>query len=303
MLASNPLVWIFLAFSLGCSPSLGQKDAVLPLVDYDESIANSTCLYAAAAYCSLTGMHEALEAWTCPACKELPYMSVKVVYDSSTGISGFVGYDPHSNFIMVSFAGTDPLDVKNWIDDINIFRVSYPATNCSKCEVHEGFYNSYKAIRPKVFEMLNVTLAAHPTATLRVTGHSLGAALAAHFTLQMALEQPDMEISAVYTFGQPRVGNDEFQQFFTQQVAASYYRVTHWRDPVPSLPPEGHGLLFNFHHMPREVFYTEDNSKYRVCDGSGEDPKCIDSHINFNVLDHLSYMNYSFIENYINCKF
>ena len=64
--------------------------------------------------------------------------------------------------------------------------------------------------------------------------------------------------------------------------------MTHWRDPVPHLPPES----FGFTHIGTEVFYTEDNKKHTVCDGSGEDKHCSDQ-FTFDtwVNDHNTYMN------------
>jgi predicted lipase len=69
-----------------------------------------------------------------------------------------------------------------------------------------------------------------------------------------------------YTFGSPRVGNNKFSQFFSTIIGNSF-RVVHYRDIVPHLPPKDLG----FHHISREVFYAEDNSSYTVCDSTGED--------------------------------
>jgi predicted lipase len=50
-----------------------------------------------------------------------------------------------------------------------------------------------------------------------------------------------------YTFGQPRVGNDAFATVFKSLV--NEYRVVHYADIVPHLPPE----VLGFHHVPTEV--------------------------------------------------
>ena len=42
------------------------------------------------------------------------------------------------------------------------------------------------------------------------------------------------------------------------------------RDIVPHLPPR----ILNFYHVPTEVWFHPTDLKFRVCDGSGEDPKC-----------------------------
>lgn len=50
-----------------------------------------------------------------------------------------------------------------------------------------------------------------------------------------------------YTYGQPRVGNAAYAQAFAG--LSSEYRVVHYADIVPHLPPE----LLGFHHVPTEV--------------------------------------------------
>jgi len=49
-------------------------------------------------------------------------------------------------------------------------------------------------------------------------------------------------------------------------------RITHWKDPVPHLPPRE----FKFWHFHTEVFYDEKFTKFTICDSSGEDPFCAD---------------------------
>jgi predicted lipase len=55
------------------------------------------------------------------------------------------------------------------------------------------------------------------------------------------------DIVNMYTFGQPRVGNDAYETTYSQLV--NEYRVVHYADIVPHLPPE----LLGFHHVPTEV--------------------------------------------------
>lgn len=54
-------------------------------------------------------------------------------------------------------------------------------------------------------------------------------------------------VTTLYNFGQPRTGDDTFAGFYTSAVedaGIETYRVTHWKDPVPSVPYESWG----FHH-------------------------------------------------------
>ena len=55
------------------------------------------------------------------------------------------------------------------------------------------------------------------------------------------------EVITYYTFGQPRVGNNIFASYFSSLL--SDYRVVHYADVVPHLPPE----ILGFHHVPTEV--------------------------------------------------
>ena len=48
------------------------------------------------------------------------------------------------------------------------------------------------------------------------------------------------------------------------------WRVTHYKDVVPQLPPQG---PIPYQHAATEV-YEDQNGKTKTCNGSGEDPKC-----------------------------
>ena len=58
---------------------------------------------------------------------------------------------------------------------------------------------------------------AQPTAKVFVTGHSLGAALAALCAAELGANRNSLGISieGVYTYGQPRVGNANFAAFYS----------------------------------------------------------------------------------------
>ena len=61
-------------------------------------------------------------------------------------------------------------------------------------------------------------------------------------------------IKEVYTFGQPRVGNEAWVKAFEARMAGkSYFRVVSYMDPVPHLPPS---LLMGYRHARPEVWYS-----------------------------------------------
>jgi predicted lipase len=143
---------------------------------------------------------------------------------------GFVGHDNTTGAIVAAFTGTDPLSIPDWVDDLDFVKTTYPFCSFSKkggatgrrgataaldvidvgCRVHRGFLESYMQIRDQVLEALVGLLQAHPDAPLLLTGHSLGAALATFAVLDV-LHVLNDSVSALYTFGKPRIGNRPFQ--------------------------------------------------------------------------------------------
>lgn len=165
-----------------------------------------------------------------------------------------------------------------------------PYSKCSGCEVHGGFTSTWESVRGPVMDEVERLVGQQPNAKVFVTGHSLGAAVAvlAAADLGASAHSLGYPIEGVYTYGQPRVGNKAFREFYETGEHVSF-RLTHWKDIVPHLPPKG---MDDYYHTSTEVFYTEDSSQYTICDGSGEDPKCSDQFMLPDSLeDHRTYLN------------
>jgi len=267
---------------------------------YSEAAAKLAVQYSGASYCCGQLGH-GCENWSCEVCKHLPYVNTTVLKNNTDNVNGYVGYDAKDNVIIVAFAGTDPLSIKNWIDDIDTIKVDYPCPAPYTCKVHQGFWHSFRSVQTQVEEGIKNYLAVHPDAGVMVTGHSLGAAIAVHAALFIKTKMPPVHLISTYVFGLPRLGNKDFANWASSTLVSSVatYHITHHRDPIPHLPP----LLLGFRHIAGEIYYNERNSEFTVCDGSGEDPHC--AHQFFaaiNLLDHLTYMNFSFTANYLTCK-
>ncbi|XGV95279.1 MAG: lipase family protein [Leptolyngbya sp. BL-A-14] len=108
----------------------------------------------------------------------------------------------------------------------------YEAGSESGAEMHQGFVRAYFSVRPKIHDYLK----SHDIASVTVTGHSLGGALAilcaVDIQYNFASKVPLIE---VYTYGAPKVGNDAFRDSFNRRVPNSY-RFVHGMDLVPELP-------------------------------------------------------------------
>lgn len=79
----------------------------------------------------------------------------------------------------------------------------------------------------------------NPKAKLFITGHSLGGALATLYPIMLHyMGQTEMfnRIGAVYTFGQPRVGDKDFRKYASDILAEKYYRIVYCNDMVPRIP-------------------------------------------------------------------
>ena len=277
--------------------------------DYEVGMACRYCEYCLVSYCIGMGGH-GVPKWDCPACtKYFPNVNSDNVTVFKThfidrSIHAFVAYEPTMPEIIIGFEGTDPLNLEEWIDDIEYHKIDYPLSNCNDtdCQVHRGFWDTYNEIREDLWETVEEYIDYFGSdVKVHITGHSLGSALATHCALDGALNYKQ-NYDYVYTFGPPRVGDKNFAAFY-ETLVPYHYRVTHHKDPVPQLPEEWQDK--GFHHISHEVYYENDpNSTYKVCDGSGEDPTCRDQYDLdlVHIDDHLDYMGFDFTTNMIECK-
>lgn len=146
---------------------------------------------------------------------------------------------------------------------------------------------AYYKIREKLKEMLEN----NKNAKFIVTGHSLGAALAILFPSILALhgEKELLDrLEGVYTYGQPRVGDEEFGQFMKNCLRRhniKYYRIVYGYDIVPKVPFDN--TLMTFKHFGKSIHF---NSLYR-----GKVSLHIYSH-SFHIIQHFLFFFFVFLE-------
>jgi hypothetical protein len=95
----------------------------------------------------------------------------------------------------------------------------------------------------------------NPQARLLVTGHSLGGALAVLYGVMLYYNE-EKEITnrlEIYTFGQPRVGDQKFANYATRKHKGPYNRVVYCNDIVPRVPFDN--KLFQFKHFGGCYYY------------------------------------------------
>ena len=161
-----------------------------------------------------------------------------VIYNPEDDTEGYIGYMPSNDSIYVVFRGS--VSITNWITDMTTTKSAYTTFPECNCQVHDGFYHAEQRVIAEITGEVAKLRVAHPTASIKTTGHSLGAALAQ--LTAMDLVKAGYDVSMI-NFGQPRVGDEDYSTFVKTKMTESW-RVVHNRDPVPHLPMDGAILGF-----------------------------------------------------------
>ncbi|KAJ5104330.1 hypothetical protein NUU61_001677 [Penicillium alfredii] len=210
--------------------------------------------YAAASYCSnnlnSTGTPLLCAAGNCPSVQSAQTSTLHE-FDHSTkfgDVAGFLAADKTNKLLVLSFRGSRTLST--WIANLDFGLTD--ASLCSDCQVHTGFWQSWQTVADEMRSKIDSALKTYSDYTLVFTGHSFGAAIA---TLGgTALRNAGYKVN-LYTYGEPRVGNEALAKYITKQ--AHLWRVTHTDDIVPKLPPAS----FGFSHASPEYWVTSGDNK------------------------------------------
>jgi hypothetical protein len=225
--------------------------------EYDESAAALDIWVSQAMDCP--GSQGAdLTNWDCGlACSQAPLSDVHVLQNATIDTYGIAAIQ--GDECLLALRGTK--NIENMISDVNILMKNPWGEDCTQCKVHDGFYNAWHSLAQQAHEALNAMGCNQKT--LRVTGHSLGASMAAMAAYELGQWY---DISAVYTYGQPRTGNSHWVTAFSERlVGVPYFRVTDYQDPIPQLII--HNMFFQgWEHQLPEVYYDSTNlGAYTVC--------------------------------------
>ena len=167
---------------------------------------------------------------------------------------------------VLAYRGTEPINFVSWLTDLDVYPERVPfsfGADPATFDVHAGFYRNVRSTRYEVITALQRAVdgrsvhedgkeVQYPLEALYVTGHSLGAAMAALMAVMLVTEPEYAGIAAklrpVYTFGQPMIGTPAFAAACESfpRLAGSVLRYVHRRDVVPTLPPEASGPFAHF---------------------------------------------------------
>ncbi|MGG6295607.1 lipase family protein [Leptolyngbya sp. AN02str] len=167
--------------------------------------------------------------------KDVIQDQVKQVVQLQQRISVYYGFLLASSRLNVlMFRGTQRQ--LEWLENILAIQSDYlhPVNGTAIGKVHSGIYDFYNthlaaAVREAVQSL-------DPQQPLVISGHSLGAALAAFAALDLALTLPKFRPSIqIYTYAGPRLGNKAFVEAHSQ-LLPNHYRITNLADMIPMLP-------------------------------------------------------------------
>ncbi|CAE6479009.1 unnamed protein product [Rhizoctonia solani] len=270
--------------------------------------------FVAATYCSVT------KEWVCSACELIPgFVPFALGGDGGAVPYWYVGWWPAGSTVVVAHQGTDPLEIRALITDAKFFPSSlspalFPNVS-SEVKVHSGFKQAQAASAPHILAAVKKVLADRNSKSVTVVGHSLGGAIAALEAVKKVLADRNSKsvtvvghslggaiaaLDALYlklnlpsniavkgvTYGQPRVGNPEFANWFDQTIS-DFSRVTNKKDVIPILP----GRFLGFRHSSGEK-HIKSKGKWYACEGQdntssdcsiGEVPNILKG----NLIDHL----------------
>ena len=153
------------------------------------------------------------------ALKKIDFEFVCAFNESDT--QAFLAKRSSDSIAVLAFRGTEANKWKDVKTDLDAR--FYKGTGGVK--IHSGFRGAYECVREQVQEEVRKL----EGFSLYVTGHSLGGALA-------TIAARDLErdsLAACYTFGGPRVGDEEF----IDDIHAPVYRIVNAADGVPRVPP------------------------------------------------------------------
>jgi predicted lipase len=164
--------------------------------------------------------------------------------------------------VVVAIRGTE--NALEWIINSLFLPVPFPYVSAGRTEqgftyFYSTFHTGTDSTSPRVLDALRALTADGTVKTLRITGHSLGSALATLLAIDVA-GNGVFASPTVYTFASPRVGDKVFAGTYDGLVPDSW-RIANANDIVTQLPPSFAGYL----HVDAEVpINSDDRTKHTV---------------------------------------
>jgi triacylglycerol lipase len=154
------------------------------------------------------------------------------------------------NVLIIAFRGTEMECHEDWQTDFQTKLVSSPDGR-----IHRGFKQALDYVWEDILKKIDEFQ--DNKQNIWVAGHSLGGALA---TLAVdRLTEDEVDVSGLYTFGSPRVGDKDFAEHFDWKIKSRTFRFINDEDIVTRVPPRALG----YEHIGTSRFFD--------CDGKLHD--------------------------------
>ncbi|KLU82466.1 hypothetical protein MAPG_01538 [Magnaporthiopsis poae ATCC 64411] len=195
--------------------------------------------FAAAAYCN-NRQSQVGSKVTCAndACVQVERNDVinfaHVDTDINANMDGAVYVDRTNRMIVLAFMGSK--SPTSYLLELDFTVASIPDL-CQECKVSYGLNMVWVQTQKSIVNAINSARQQFPGFRIVAAGHSGGGGLVSIATSYLRAKYGiAMDL---YTFGSPRVGNEVWAQFVTDQAPAmgNNYRVTHHNDPIVAIPP------------------------------------------------------------------
>jgi len=137
------------------------------------------------------------------------------------GTQAFLAKRESDKMAILAFRGTQKEDPRDIITDLqaNFYQ------DAKGAKIHDGFYRAFQCVENEIKSVCEGL----KEYSLYVTGHSLGGAIALIATRALNSDN----LAACYTYGSPKVGNEEFDD----DIKPPIYRIVNAYDIVPFSPP------------------------------------------------------------------
>lgn len=132
----------------------------------------------------------------------------------------------NEDVVVVAFRGTQ--EIKDWYSNLNVKMVSYNEE--AEEYIHQGFYKAVQALYKQITDAIAKSTSGRKK-TLIVTGHSLGGAMAAVFSILFE-DRSKEHIDLLVTFGQPLTFNSRLAKRINDIFRYRYQRVVNDSDLV-----------------------------------------------------------------------
>lgn len=228
-----------------------------PAPPYSPSDGSALAHLASALYCGKDNFNR----WNVHSQKyDVDSSKVRWIQNWGSRATAGVGRMNNPNGCFVAIRGTD-----GWIQAVldGVFPTEkFNPDTCEDCRVHIGWKMSYDSIKKTIFRTLEEF--GCEGRDLYLTGHSLGAAVL-HFLLYDVLEA-NYTVAYTTAMETPRPGNHAFAEALQKKVEVTgtkAWRITHYRDVVPRLPPRG--ILNYVHALPEIYFGARQGTDFQNC--------------------------------------